>query len=44
MLCRDMEPGVLASDITITHACRKDAPEDKNPPEGNGPCLLKVIS
>ena len=39
MLCRDMESGVLSSD----YPCRKDAPEDKDPPEGNGPCLSKVI-
>ena len=30
MLCRDMESGVLSSD----YPCRKDAPEDKDPPEG----------
>ena len=27
-----MEPAVLSSD----YPCRKDAPEDKDPPEGNG--------
>ena len=31
--------GVLSSD----YPCRKDAPEDKDPPEENGPCLSKVI-
>ena len=44
MLCRDMEFGVLSSD----YPC-KDAPEDKDPPEGKklpnlfGSYLLKVI-
>ena len=45
MLCRDMESGVLSSD----YPCKKDIPEDKDPPEGNklpnlsGPCLSMVI-
>ena len=34
-----MESGVLSSN----YPCRKDAPEDKDPPEGNGTCLSKVI-
>ena len=44
MLCRDMESGVLSSNCP----CKKDAPEDKDPPEGkklpnlSGPCLSKV--
>ena len=44
-LCRDMESGVLSFD----YPCKKDAPEDKDPPGGkklpnlSGPCLSKVI-
>ena len=34
-----MESGVLSSD----NPCRKDAPEDKDSPEWNEPCLSKVI-
>ena len=45
-LCRDMESGVLSSH----YSCKKDATEDKDPPEGkklpnlSGPCLSKVIA
>ena len=35
-----MESGVLSSN----YPSRKDAPEDKDPPEGNGSCLSKVIT
>ena len=45
MLCRDMESRVISSN----YPCKKDAPEDKDPPKGkklpnlSGPCLSKVI-
>ena len=45
MLCRDMESGVLSSD----YPCKKEAPEDKDPPEEKKlpnlprPCLSEVI-
>ena len=39
-LCRDMESRVLS----FVNPCRKDAPEDKDLPEENGPCISKVIA